>query len=207
MLTDVDVRSIEKDGAGFTVQSTDGAFSADAVVLAAGWRAAQLAAPLGIVLALAPARGQIIITEPLAPLTRKILVGGVYIRQTGDGTFQIGSHVELVGPRKDVTFEKLRTFADAAVKLVPFFRNVRMLRAYAGLRPLSADGKPMVGEAPGMPGLVLACGHSTTGVMLAPLTGKSVCELVMEGRASRDISPWDPARFEGKGFQECHNES
>jgi len=205
VVTGVTVRSIETDGNGLAVTTGEGRISADAVVLASGWRAVELLEPLGIVLPVAPARGQIIISEPLAPLTRKIIVSclDIYTRQTADGTFQIGSHTELVGPRKDVTLTKLRAYTDGVTRIVPFFKNIRMLRAYAGLRPFCADARPIVCPAPGTPGLVLACGHSRTGVNLAPVTGKIVCELLTEGRSSLDISPWDLARFGGKGFEEC----
>lgn len=207
VLTGVTVRSIDTDGSGLAVATSEGRMSADAVVLASGWQASELLEPLGIVLPVAPARGQIIISEPLAPMTRKIIVSchDIYARQTADGTFQIGSHTELVGPRKDVTLAKLRAYTDGVTRIVPFFKNVRMLRAYAGLRPLCADARPIVCPAPGRPGLVLACGHSRTGVNLAPVTGRIVCELVREGCSSLDISPWDLARFGGKGFEECYD--
>ena len=80
-----------------------------------------------------------------------------------------------------------------------------MLRAYAGLRPLSPDAGPIICEAPGTPGLLLACGHSRKGVNLAPVTGRIICELLLEGRSSLDISPWDLARFQGRNFQECYD--
>jgi sarcosine oxidase subunit beta len=207
VLSGVRVQSIQKDGAGFSVQTNGDTYYADAVVLATGWQAPELAAPLGIVIPVAPARGQLIVSEPLGPVTQKVIMSlhHIYFRQTLSGTCLIGSHTELVGPSKEVTLAKLREYTEGVSRIVPLARKMRMLRAFAGLRPLSPDGLPIVGEAPGMEGLVLACGHSRTGVTLTPITGKLVSELVLDGRTSLDISPWSLSRFGGKPFEECYD--
>jgi sarcosine oxidase subunit beta len=201
------VKSIEKDGEGFLIKTGGETFSADVVVLANGWQATGLAEPLGITLPVVPARGQIIITEPLAPFVRKAIhsTRHIYMRQTVSGTCQIGSHTEFVGSDRRVTLEKLGNYAEDISKMIPLFANVRMLRAYAGLRPLTPDSLPIVEKAPGMDGLVLACGHSRTGASLSVVTGKIVTELLLEGRSSLDISPWSLDRFGGKTFEECTN--
>jgi sarcosine oxidase subunit beta len=159
------------------------------------------------VLPVVPARGQIIISEPISPLTKKIIISlhHMYMRQTVSGTCQIGSHTELVGPSKEVTLAKLREYTKDLTRILPFFKKVKMLRAYAGLRPLSPDSLPIVEEAPGIEGLILACGHSRTGVSLALFTGKIVSELLLEDHTSFDISHWSLARFGGKSFEECYN--
>jgi glycine/D-amino acid oxidase-like deaminating enzyme len=207
VLTGVKAQSIEKKGKGFSVRANGEVFSSDAVVLATGWQASELAAPMGLVLPVVPARGQIIISEPLAPMTRKTIISlhHLYMRQTVSGTCQIGSHTELVGPSKEVTLAKLGEYARDVTRIIPFFDRVRMLRAYAGLRPLSPDELPMVGGVPGIEGLILACGHSRSGVSLALLTGKIVSELLLEGHTSLDVSPWSPSRFGGRTFEECYH--
>lgn len=203
----VKAQAIEKDGKGFSVRTNGESFSADAVVLATGWQASELAEPLGIVLPVVPARGQIIISEPISPLSQKIIMSlhHMYMRQTVSGTCQIGSHTELVGPSKEVTLAKLREYTKDLTRILPFFKKVKMLRAYAGLRPLSPDSLPIVEEAPGIEGLILACGHSRSGVTLALVTGKIVSELLLEEHTSFDISHWSLARFGGKSFEECYN--
>jgi glycine/D-amino acid oxidase-like deaminating enzyme len=64
----------------------------------------------------------------------------------------------------------------------------------------------IVGEAPGIKGLFLACGHSRTGATLSTLTGRVLSELIIDGRTDVDISVWDPARFEGKTFEDYDND-
>lgn len=207
IVTGVRVTSIEKNQAGFLLQTDSRVVPADAVVLATGWQAGELTEPLGFTIPVVPARGQIIITEPLAPLTRKAIHSAhhIYMRQTVSGTCQIGSHTEFVGSDKAVTLEKLSRYAKDITQMIPFFKQARMLRAYAGLRPLTPDALPFVGAAPVMEGLFLACGHSRTGASLSIITGKIISELVMDGEPSLDISPWSLDRFGGKTFEECYN--
>jgi sarcosine oxidase subunit beta len=201
------VNSIEKNQTGFLLQTDTRAVSADAVVLATGWQSDELTESLGFTVPVVPARGQIIITEPLAPLTRKGIHSAhhIYMRQTVSGTCQIGSHTEFVGPDRNVTLEKLRRYAEDITQMIPFLKQARMLRAYAGLRPLTPDALPFVGAAPGTEGLILACGHSRTGASLSIVTGRIVSELIMEGEPSLDISPWSLDRFGEKTFEECYN--
>jgi len=203
----VRVFAIEPGGNGFLVRSDTETFSADAVVLATGWQASELAKPLGLSVPVIPARGQVIVSEPLGPITQKIIttLHDNYVRQTVSGTCQIGSQLELVGPVKTVTLPTLRELAERISEVVPFFRNVRMLRAYAGLRPLSPDSMAIVGEAPGIKGLFLAYGHSRTGATTSTLSGRVISELIIDGSTAVDISLWDPARFEGKTFEELND--
>lgn len=205
IFTGVRVTAIEKDESRFLIQTDGETFFADAVVVANGWQAGELVESLGIVLPIVPARGQIIISEPLAPLTEKAVHSpyDIYMRQTKSGTCQIGSHTEFAGPNKTVTLAKLCRYSEDITRIIPFFKKVRMLRAYAGLRPLTPDSLPIVGKAPGIENLILACGHSRTGASLSLVTGKIVSELLLNGDPSLDISPWSLDRFKGKTFKEC----
>lgn len=201
------VTSIKPENSGFSVQSDKQRFQADAVVLATGWQAGELAKPLGLSVPVIPARGQVIVSEPLSPITQKTITTlyDNYLRQTVSGTCQIGSQLELVGPVKTLTLPTLRELVERITEVIPFLRNVRMLRAYAGLRPLSPDSMAIVGEASGIKGLFLACGHSRTGATMSTLTGRVISELIIDGRTAVDISLWDPTRFEGKTFEGYNN--
>ncbi len=208
IFTSVCVNAIKKDETRFSIHTDGETFFADAVVVANGWQASELVRPMGIVLPVVPARGQIIISEPLAPLTEKAVHSpyDIYMRQTKSGTCQIGSHTEFAGPNKTVTLAKLCRYSEDITRIIPFFKHIRMLRAYAGLRPLTPDSLPIVGKAPGIENLILACGHSRTGASLSLVTGKMVSELLINGESSLDISPWSIDRFKGKTFKEPTND-
>jgi len=68
------------------------------------------------------------------------------------------------------------------------------LVTWAGLRPATADGLPLIGGLPGHDGLFLASGHGMLGVTLAPATAALLAPLVLEGRMAPELEPFDPGR-------------
>ena len=71
----------------------------------------------------------------------------------------------------------------------------RVVDVWAGLRPCTPDGLPVIGRPQDAPGLVLATGHAMKGVSLAPVTGRLVAELVAGEPPSLDMRPFRPDRF------------
>jgi D-amino-acid dehydrogenase len=68
------------------------------------------------------------------------------------------------------------------------------VEAWAGLRPATPDGLPLIGALPGLDGIYLATGHGMLGVTLAPATASLLAPLVLDGRAAPELTPFDPAR-------------
>jgi len=66
--------------------------------------------------------------------------------------------------------------------------------AWAGLRPATPDGLPLIGPLPGLDGVYLATGHGMLGVTLAPATAALLAPLVLERRAANELAPFDPSR-------------
>jgi glycine/D-amino acid oxidase-like deaminating enzyme len=64
-----------------------------------------------------------------------------------------------------------------------------------GLRPATPDGLPVIGRLPGWSGVSVATGHFRNGVLLAPITGEIVADLIGHGRPRISIDAFDPARF------------
>jgi D-amino-acid dehydrogenase len=65
---------------------------------------------------------------------------------------------------------------------------------WAGLRPATADGLPLIGEVPDRPGVYVAAGHGMLGVTLAPATAALLAPLVLRGETAPELRPFDPAR-------------
>jgi D-amino-acid dehydrogenase len=93
--------------------------------------------------------------------------------------------------------------SDAGEKLVaaarPYLAGWRpdssgAVSAWAGLRPMTADGLPVIGELPGSRGLFVAAGHGMLGVTLAPATAALLAPLVLDGNAAPELAPFDPGR-------------
>jgi glycine oxidase len=125
-------------------------------------------------------RGQILSLEPPVPALRSLVTGaGVYLVPRRDGSIVVGATEERVGFDCRVTAEGLAQLLSAAPRLVPALAAASFAGAWAGLRPASPDGLPLVGPVPGFEGLLLAAGHHRNGVLLAPLTARLVTGCVL----------------------------
>jgi glycine oxidase len=83
---------------------------------------------------------------------------------------------------------------DGAVRLAPMVGEARFLRAWAGLRPDTADHLPILGYGE-IENLVFATGHFRNGILLAPVTAEIIAELIVKGLTSRPIEAYRPTRF------------
>jgi glycine/D-amino acid oxidase-like deaminating enzyme len=175
----------------FEVHTDRGVFRAQHLVLAAGIWTPELADHLSVPIPVRPVRGQILITEPLRPVLGHTLN---FMRQMSNGEILFGySHEEADRDRQN-TGDILSKTAARGLHVLPLLRGVRVVRAFAGLRPMPADGLPILGEVPGHPGLFVAVMHS--GYTLAPLVGTVMAELLIDGKSSIPIGSFSPSRFQ-----------
>jgi glycine oxidase ThiO len=200
--TGVEVTGLRVEGGRVRAALTrDGEVGGDVIVMAAGAWSPMLTRTIGLDIPVEPSRGQILITEPLPPITRRIIrnTGHIYLLPTGRGNYVIGSQTERVGFDKQVTPERLREYLAEAVALLPALRGVKIMRTWAGLRPLSPDNQPLLGEVEGCEGLVLATGHSRLGILTAAVSGKMVADLIVRGETDMPLEPFRPGRFAATG--------
>jgi glycine oxidase len=139
------------------------------------------------------------VAASVAPDRLRLVVSSpsVYLVPRQGGRVLVGATVEHVGFDTRVTLDAVRQLLDAALALCPRLAGAALERAWAGLRPYSPDGLPLLGEWPGLPGLVLATGHFRNGILLAPITGRLIAELIVTGRPPALLAPCAPARFGG----------
>jgi glycine oxidase len=162
------------------------------VVLAAGAWAGRIAgAPLGR--AVQPARGQLV-SYPTSPLRHVAYGPSGYIVPRGGATIG-GSTMESVGFDSTTTVIGLRKVRTAAEEICPALATEKQVASWAGLRPVTPDMLPIIGPDPEHPSLIYACGHSRNGVLMAPLTGDLIADLVTQSPLSHDLSQFRPGRF------------
>jgi glycine/D-amino acid oxidase-like deaminating enzyme len=70
-----------------------------------------------------------------------------------------------------------------------------VIRTFAGLRPSSPDGLPILGPVRNLEGFFMAAGHEGDGIALSPITGQIIAEWIAEGSPGRDLSPFNLERF------------
>jgi glycine oxidase len=102
--------------------------------------------------------------------------------------------MERAGFDASVTPAGVTEIVASAKRLLPGLPD-RPARTWAGLRPLTPDGRPIVGPDPDVRGLWYATGHGRNGVLLAGLTGEIVADLITAGFTEVDIASLDVTRF------------
>ena len=171
------------------VESDRAFIAAECIVIAAGTWSAQIEGAGLAPDALIPVRGQMIAYDVLPPSSVIFGMDGYAVPRSGRTL--IGATVERVGFDKRITAEGLAFLRKVAARLVPELADAHPVEHWAGLRPGSRDGLPLLGMT--RPGVVVATGHYRNGILLAPVTAELVVELV-EGR-SPDLRHFAPERF------------
>jgi glycine oxidase len=169
-------------------------YPAGQVVLAAGaW--VRLIGGLPRPLPVEPVRGQMLALPRPDGIERAIVYHrDCYLLARADEAIA-GSTMEYVGYDPSVTSAGLARILSAAGALVPALTNVPVSRSWAGLRPVSPDGLPILGAEPRLAGLWYAAGFGRHGVLLAAVTAM-LLRLKMSGQhPTEDLTPLSPQRF------------
>jgi len=200
----VEAVAIETDGDAVTaVRTGEGSIATPAVVNAAGPWAGTLAATAGIELPLEPIPRMVVTTGPFpdAPERRTLVIDAAttyYFHKEGDGVLTgMGGRDERPSfstsvDRRFIEEELLPT----AIRVFPPIEQAGLARTWAGLYEMTPDRHPIIGGSP-VGGLFLANGFSGHGFQHAPVVGKLIAELIVDGEARTvDISSLGLDRFE-----------
>ena len=184
------VDDIAHQGGVFTVRAGTARWQAPRVVVAAGLATQSLAAMLGMFVPVRPNKGQVLITERVAPF---LAYPTNYIRQTDEGTVQIGDSMEEAGYDDMVRSPVNAKIAARAVRCFPALANARVVRTWAALRIMSPDGFPMYQESATLPGAFAVTCHS--GVTLAAQHAFTIAPWIAGGARPAAIAAFAATRF------------
>jgi glycine oxidase len=196
--TDTEVVAIEPRPDGPWLSLADGRKAdADYVVVCAGSWSGQLMEPTPTGTApVLPVRGQIVALNPGRPLLSVILFGDHgYVLQKRSGLVLAGTTEEHVGYQPWPTAGGVATVTATAVELLPELSGSRFAYVWAGLRPQSSDGRPLLGRTESGGRVLLATGHFRNGVLLAPVTGELIARAVFEGGDPPELAAFTPRRL------------
>jgi glycine oxidase len=146
--------------------------------------------------AIEPRKGQMV-TVTLPPhhkLEYVIRTPELYLVPRGDGRIVIGATVERTGFDKSVQEATIRTILEDAATLWPPVREAKIVETWAGLRPGSADGLPVI-DACGGQNCWIASGHFRNGILLAPATARTMRELILGQQPAVDLTAFRCDRF------------
>jgi len=184
------------------VQTTEGPIATEMVVNTSGPYAHLVGQMAGVDLPSHPYRRQVLATAPFpniprdAPMTIDFHYNW-YFRPEGPGIITGMSKLNQP-PGFDLTVDKEWMFKviEHGIHRAPVFEEARIMRSWAGLYSITPDSQPIMGSIPGLEGFACAVGFSGHGFMLAPATGLTLAEIIIDGAPQTfDISEFSLSRF------------
>jgi D-amino-acid dehydrogenase len=194
---DVEVLRITRDRGQLTVTTTAGSIRAQRLVLATGVAVGRFARDLGIRLPVQPAKGYHVEhrVEP-PPLTRPVFLAETRVVATPlAGRLRLAGTLELGSDPEAVDHRRVAAVAAAGRRHVAGLEAAPVTGLWRGLRPMSADGLPIVGRALGDDRVLIAVGHGMLGITLAPHTAAALIGFARGEPADAALHALRPERF------------
>ena len=179
------------------IGSQDQQFPVDELVVASGSWTPQLGRQLKLNIPVQAGKGySVTIDKPWSVDTPMILSEGAVAVTPFDDHIRFGGTMEFAGVDLSIDQRRVTGILKSVKQFIPNFNPewVDRKKAWAGLRPCSPDGLPLIGRVEGYRNLTLATGHAMLGLTLAPVTGKIVADIV-SGAVPPNHAFIDPQRF------------
>jgi D-amino-acid dehydrogenase len=172
-------------------------FEADAFVLACGSWAPQLAGPLGVALPVQPGKGYHVDVDrpaqcprvPIVLLEERIFVSPL------DDFLRLAGTMEFSGFNLRPRPERWEMLPAGASRYFPELARCPIRSRWCHLRPMTADGLPIIGRLPRLENAWIATGHGMLGFTQGPITGQLLAEWITEGKPSLDLTDVRADRF------------
>ena len=195
------VREVHGRAAAASVVIDDGeSIDGDAVVIAGGAWTRHIGEQLGVELPVVPLRGQIAhlgVAEHDTgawPIVQQVY--GHYMVPWSDHRVAVGATVEDAGFSDAVTAGGVGEIMREALRVMPGLASATWGEVRVGLRPTSADDAPLLGPVPGYANVYVATGHGANGLLLGPISGAVMANMVTGTDQPVDVAPFSPARFQ-----------
>ena len=197
------VSQIIRNGSLFKVELFGGeTLEADAIVVAAGAYSPKLVRPLGIHIPVYPAKGYSLTISMDGWENRpRHLMGDMDLHAgtnpLGGEVLRVAGTAEFTGYDKSIPAERVQNLSRLVEAMFPEFAEIMDrdgLNPWAGFRPMSSDGVPILGKTP-IEGLYLNTGHGHLGWTMAAASGRSVADTIMGHTPEMDLSPYSINRF------------
>jgi D-amino-acid dehydrogenase len=195
----VDIQRVERSGSRITgVHTVAGVLTADRYVLALGSYSTKMLAPLGIRIPVYPVKGYSItvpITNAAKAPESTIMdeTHKVAVTRLGD-RIRVGGTAQLSGFDLQLDPNRQRTLEFVVSDLFPHGGDVRQAEFWTGLRPMTPDGTPILGETP-VENLFLSTGHGTLGWTMAAGTGRVMADLISGRQPNISMDGLTVARY------------
>ena len=180
------------------VQTDRGPVSAGVVVSAVGGHVSSLAAMAGVRLPIRTHQLQAFVTNHYARTFRPIVASvdlGFYVSQTARGEMLVGGGIDRQPSYSyRSSYEFLSFCSRPAITLLPFLRDLKILRQWTGVCDMTVDSSPIMGRT-GVEGFLVSSGWGTWGFKAIPAGGEQMAELIATDRTPELIAPFALSRF------------
>jgi len=177
--------------------TSTGEVGGDLFLLTAGAWSGALAGALGVSLPIQGGKGySITIDRPAWQPAHALYLDEARVALSPfEEQVRIGGTMEFSGFDTGVNRRRLDAIRAAAGRYLREWPEGVRETAWAGLRPLTPDGLPVLGRLPGYENVFIATGHGMLGITLAPSTALVMTQLLQTGISDIDLSPFRPDRF------------
>ena len=191
---------VVKKGRIKKVVTDKGDIETNRVVNAAGGFSKEVGKMAGIDIPTKSERHEILVTEQVNSILKPMVMSfsyNIYCQQTPDGSFVMGygDPDEPASHNIRASWQFLEEMSRKATYLLPFLKDIRVIRQWAGLYNVTPDAQPILDESDEVPGYFMAVGFSGHGFMIAPMTGILMAEMITGEKLSIDIE-LDLKRFD-----------
>ncbi|QBD74741.1 glycine oxidase ThiO [Ktedonosporobacter rubrisoli] len=170
-------------------------FACQHLIIAAGAWTARCSEWLNVSIPLGPLHGQMLALDQASASLKHIIFGeAIYLAPRGANII-VGATRNELGFDLSVSEAGSSWLNTTAIRLVPELAQSQRKSAWAGLRPKTPDSRPILGAVPGWENVSIAAGHNSVGIMLSPITGLTIAELVATGKLNELISQFSLKRF------------
>ncbi len=192
------VRQLDAGATRITGVSTNrGRFTGDEYVVAAGLESDRLCGNVGVRMPLQGAKGYVVDLEvtgevPEIPMLFKELK---VVATPYPDRLRLSGTLELGGDPRELNQRRIQAIRDAGDRGLPRLNISRTIQTWAGQRPCTSDGVPVIGRSTKRPNLTVTAGHGMWGLTLGPVTGELVARGLLEAAPTLHEAAFSPDRF------------
>jgi D-amino-acid dehydrogenase len=178
------------------VRTAAGDLEAGTVVLAAGSWTTPIAASIGISIPMEPGKGYSFSVRPTVVPSHAVLLFDVHVGCTPFGDrMRIGGTMEFSGINNRLDRRRIASIVKGAKESFRPWESPEIESEWAGMRPITADGLPILDRAGNLDNAYIATGYAMQGVTLAPASGRAMAEMITTGRRPPLLEPFRLDRF------------
>ena len=200
--SDTKVQSLRWEGDAWQVRTSQGIFSAPVLVNCAGAWAKEIAGMLDEAVPLTPKALALMVTERLPHFVAPVMGAAsrkLSFKQMQNGTLIIGgallAKLDFARETTELDWLRLAESANTVLSFFPQLKNVRIVRAWAGIEAFMPDNIPVLSASQTCSNAYHAFGFSAHGFQLSPIVGRIMAELILDGKSTLPIEPFAIGRF------------